>query len=124
MKKCKRCGIEKENHEFNKSSKSKDGLNSWCRDCKKSYSKEKYKNISRKEEGTKKCPNCNIEKDIIEFSKGGDKDGLGFWCRDCHNTYNKKNYEENKERLKPIRKNWKEKNEDKIKLYQRKDILK
>ena len=100
---CKRCNTEKERVYFSKSTASKDGLNSWCKECKNEYSKERLKNTIVKVTGTKNCSKCLIEKDVSEFSKGNGEDGLNFWCKKCHNLYNKGNYKENKERLKPIR---------------------
>lgn len=43
MKKCTKCGIEKEFSEFNKHTKSSDGLRLWCRSCGAAYQK-KYRN--------------------------------------------------------------------------------
>ena len=40
MKKCTKCGDEKENICFTKSIKNSDGLRSWCKDCVKSYNKK------------------------------------------------------------------------------------
>lgn len=51
MKTCKKCGIEKDENNFNKSSKAKDGLQTWCRECSNSNNKKHYKeNISDYEE--------------------------------------------------------------------------
>lgn len=41
LKKCTRCGIEKEEIEFQKRSASKDGLTSACRDCLRNYDKSR-----------------------------------------------------------------------------------
>jgi hypothetical protein len=108
---CKRCNIEKERSNFSKTIASKDGLNSWCKECKREYSKERLKNTIVEVTGTKNCSKCLVEKDVSEFSK------CSTWCKGCHNLYNKGNYEENKERLKPIRKKWMDENKDKFKLY-------
>lgn len=41
MKKCSKCEIEKEEREFSKDKNAKDGLHSWCKDCKNGgYNKE------------------------------------------------------------------------------------
>ncbi len=37
MKKCSRCGVEKELIEFHKQKASKDGLKAWCKSCAKQY---------------------------------------------------------------------------------------
>jgi phytoene dehydrogenase-like protein len=57
------------------------------------------------------------EKEIKFFSKGTGLDGFNIWCKNCQNEYSKDNYNLNKDRLKPIRKNWKSVNNDKIKKY-------
>jgi hypothetical protein len=44
MKKCKRCEIEKHFHQFSKNKKSKDELQSYCKDCNKEYFKKYYVN--------------------------------------------------------------------------------
>lgn len=118
MKICKRCGVEKDCDKFSITKTSKDGLNSWCKDCKSEYSKSKRENRVIKETGTKFCTNCEIEKGVVLFGIGNNKDGLNNWCKDCNNEYGKKYYVENKERLKPIRKAWKENNLDRLKDYQ------
>lgn len=41
-KACSRCGITKPVEEFNKRTRSKDGLTVWCRLCGRAYSKEHY----------------------------------------------------------------------------------
>ncbi len=66
---CKRCSLEKKKNEFSISSANKDGLNSWCKVCKKEYSR--IKNIKRvKLDITSKfCSSCVSEIDIVEFSK-------------------------------------------------------
>lgn len=58
-------------------------------------------------------------RNVALFSIGNNKDGLNNWCKECNNKYGKTYYIENKERLKPIRKVWKENNFDKLKNYQR-----
>ena len=46
MKYCKRCDDTKSLNEFDKTSnRSVDGLFSWCRECRKSYDKERYRKI-------------------------------------------------------------------------------
>lgn len=44
-KKCPRCGFIKSAYEFSKSSKSKDGLQPWCKACYKAYYKENQETI-------------------------------------------------------------------------------
>lgn len=43
MKNCSKCKFNKEQSEFYRSSKSKDGLSSWCKQCNKDYGKIRRK---------------------------------------------------------------------------------
>lgn len=40
MKKCTKCGVEKDESEFSRGSGKKDGLSSWCKKCSSEYNKE------------------------------------------------------------------------------------
>ena len=60
MKKCCKCGLEKENLEFNKHSNSKDNLTSWCKICVRDYTKKNY--ISNKEKIISKQKEIRKEK--------------------------------------------------------------
>ena len=124
MKKCKRCEQEKISIEFSICKNSKDGLNSWCKSCKREYSK--HKNINRifKKINKKVCSLCSFEKEVDDFSKGNTEDGFNVWCKNCQNEYNKKYYTENKERLNPIRKKWTIDNKNNLKDYQRERYIK
>lgn len=73
MKVCSKCGIEKDEGEFNKRKKSKDGLNYWCKSCKKEWRKN------------------NKEYDK-EYSKEYRENNKEYF-----NLYRKKWYKENKE---------------------------
>lgn len=60
----------------------------------------------------KKCSQCNIEKELIEFNKDKTSpDGLGYRCRECGKTYAKQYHQDNKEKYKA----YYEKNRDKLK---------
>ncbi|MDE2107203.1 MAG: hypothetical protein KGL39_58945 [Patescibacteria group bacterium] len=54
MKTCSRCHINKSIDCFNKSSRLKDGLQTWCRDCYKSYNLENFDVLSEKKRVYKK----------------------------------------------------------------------
>lgn len=48
MKKCRKCGIEKNSKLFSKSSKNKDGLQSYCKECFYKLLKGKYPDTRKK----------------------------------------------------------------------------
>lgn len=51
MKRCSKCGLDKNEIEFSKHNRYADGLNCWCKDCVRAYAKENYrKNNTRYKE--------------------------------------------------------------------------
>lgn len=63
MKKCSKCQLEKEEKEFQKQSKSKDGLRSMCSPCKQAARREYYQQNKAKElQSNKQWIDKNIEK--------------------------------------------------------------
>jgi hypothetical protein len=53
MKKCSKCGIEKDSSDFHKNKRSADGLQGWCSACMKSYGK-RYHHENREKISTRK----------------------------------------------------------------------
>jgi len=47
MKICSKCGIAKDVELFAKRSKSADGRSTWCKECFKSYDRERYKTVDK-----------------------------------------------------------------------------
>ena len=93
MKICRKCGIEKNITEFSKNKNNKGGLSTWCRICVKEYKKEYYIN--------------NKEKILKEYSNKLKTDEI---LRQKKSEYSKKWREENKERIKILRRNYRVKN--------------
>ncbi len=101
MKQCSKCKKRKDENEFGKDRKGKDGLAYWCRDCGTEYSRKRYKEnrgdirkYLRYEERhrvvkgirQKKCCGCMKWKAESEFYKKKlHKDGLAVWCKECAN---------------------------------------
>jgi hypothetical protein len=106
MKTCTKCGVEKDECEFSKDVRAKDGLVSHCKDCCKEYYKEYRKN--------------NKEK-ILEKSKNyyaNNKDKAKEYHKENKVEINKraKNYYlENKEYLKECSKNYRIENKEELK---------
>lgn len=72
MKLCIKCGIEKLENEFNKSSFTKTGLRSWCRDCEKKEN-NKYRLENLEEERRRKREWAKIPSGIYNAIKYGNK---------------------------------------------------
>lgn len=104
MKKCCKCGRLLDESMFNKNRVSKDGLQSWCKDCKAEYAishrQKKQLNIfdfksipvpvNERFFETKVCKKCGQELPISFFWKNAkSKDGLQNWCKNCQTEYEK-----------------------------------
>jgi len=88
----------------------------------------------------KVCSKCNIEKDLVEFSKAkGNSDGLNGWCKPCVSIYNKEykeknrslinskqndRYHNNKEHFKVKNKEYRDNNKEKVKEQRRLNYIK
>ena len=83
MKKCNKCKIEKDNSLFSKRKLSKDGLDTWCKECKSAYGMSR--NYLPEYPGNKKCSICSLLKSNNEFNIDKRKqDGLDNRCRMCN----------------------------------------
>jgi len=100
MKKCSKCGIEKEENEFSKDKNRKDGLFPVCKQCTSEYKKKLYthKKELYKPEEIKTCSTCGFVGESKSFVKTTNQ------CLKCCNERKRKGYQENKEELKNIRK--------------------
>ncbi len=99
MKRCTKCKKWKDESEFGKQPKSKDGLRYWCKNCVRESARRYYKKDGgrvkryyRYEERhrvvggvkEKRCRRCKKWKAESEFYKRHrHKDGLAVWCKEC-----------------------------------------
>ena len=82
MKQCTKCNSIKSTIQFYKDATKSDGLDSWCKHCRKDF--EKTVNYPPKTLGTKICKCCGENKSITEFYKTKRNcDGRGTTCKEC-----------------------------------------
>jgi hypothetical protein len=127
---CPKCRQEKPatTEYFNRCKHARDGLQSWCKECKKKdhlehkearnlRARERYRAMHPKEEipeGFKKCSNCKQLKPATTeyFGKASkNKDGLKHRCKECRS---KLEYQLNAEAIKSKRKKYYQNNKEKI----------
>lgn len=88
MKYCIKCKENKELSEFYKCSASKDGYNSYCKECNKkevAKNRKNNRNKEKKEVFEKKCQRCGRILPISFFNKDiGRIDGYSCSCKECN----------------------------------------
>ena len=108
QKLCTRCKKWKEESEFNKDRNYKDGLANRCRDCDRTYDRERYrkgkkdvKERLRYEQShrivngikQKLCCRCKQwKKESLFHRNRRSKDGLQWKCKECESKYARKCY--------------------------------
>ena len=122
MKTCTKCLSEKELIDFTKNKNHKDGLEYFCKSCKKEYQQSKklkeYPLVL-----SKVCSKCNEDKLLSEYGKCSNCYlNVKSSCKKCRNLEyiedipRVKQYKEsNKEYLKDYNKNWQEENKEYVK---------
>lgn len=93
MKVCNKCKEEKHISEFYKHSSTKDGYNTICKACMKTYKRKGYRQYSIKE-GKKKCKKCGEWLNLEYFYKDKNKGYYSSYCKECikkraNNNYNR-----------------------------------
>lgn len=94
MKHCSRCRHLRPLDDFYRSSKSRDGRQSYCKSCvrdalrERSALKEKKRRVRPSApEGFKHCLDCETAKPLDEFcSNKRSRDGRAAYCKECHNA--------------------------------------
>jgi len=139
-KRCPGCGEVRPRSDYTKLSGRKDGLSTYCRDCRRVKMSEAYEKRDKNEPTVshKVCPVCNEDKPTSQFYlEPKKKDGLSYDCKSCRiertKTWAKKNPEKyrllNKTKLrkqikagtrKVYNKRWLDKHPKKMRDYQKK----
>lgn len=90
MKRCSKCGRDRKEGEFSRSSTTLDGLQAWCRFCKSACPPSPP--IPHVPGAEKRCTKCGHFKSGLDFSwkKSGDLSyGLQSWCKECMTIHKK-----------------------------------
>ena len=95
---CACCGISKLLSEFSVNSGSKDGRQSYCKECskmKRMDARQRFGSRTQEqlspETTLKRCPMCGKEKPLMEFYRSTySKDGCQSYCKDCFKTKGRK----------------------------------
>lgn len=66
MKVCSKCGIEKEETDFHKNSRSKDGFSAMCKECKNENAREYYYRKKTRDINSDNCTNIINDNDYTE----------------------------------------------------------
>jgi thymidine kinase len=77
VKRCFRCGLSKASDQFNRSSKNRDGLQAYCRDCHKDHYRANYARHLRNVRRTSKARISRLRRITFEAMAAG--------CVDCGN---------------------------------------
>lgn len=84
MKKhCRKCGLDRDHTEFYRNNKSKDGLQSNCKDCQRAM-KESAPDRKYRPDAIKRCPMCKeLKRGTEYYNTKGAKFGLSYSCKEC-----------------------------------------
>jgi len=116
MKQCTKCKKRKDESEFSKNRKNKDGLRFWCKKCEREYKRRYYRKnreamkkylryearhriVNRVKQ--KRCSRCKKWKAEREFYKDRlRKDGLKFLCKECSKKANRNSRKKRRKAIK------------------------
>lgn len=105
MKYCRKCKRVLPYDAFQKSSSTRDGCQSACRECR--LAAEKAKSYPRRTTGTKMCTRCNRELPVSEYhGNKRAKDGLCSICKDCNRSHSTAWNQENAEYKREYQARW------------------
>ena len=134
IKRCSKCGIDKSLDSFSKSKTHRDGVNSWCKDCYKSYCfdnknrlkeyHKEYNNLNKNKITKCRAVNKEIHREQTRKWKEANKARISEYGKKHYEDnredvleYNRKYNNDNKARLAAISKKWRKDNKDYISKY-------
>jgi 5-methylcytosine-specific restriction endonuclease McrA len=107
-KRCTKCNEIKPIAEFYRSSQNSDGLESWCKECRRQASRERYRStkeavrghrMSVYRDGLKRCSACGEWKPTTEYySKSDNWDNLSHKCKVCKSVTRHTQYLKHREK--------------------------
>jgi len=108
---CSKCGKELELNLFSKNTKCKDGLNSWCKKCRKEYMKQYHKDNKERDIKCAKTYYKAHKVDIAKYKKSYDIEN-----KNEISEYKKQNRERKRASIAIQVMNWKRNNKDKVNI--------
>jgi len=130
MKKCPKCNIEKQEIEFHKCKSRKDGLNGWCKICKRNNDKENSESIKKKARIYRGKNKDHIKKYQEEYreinsEKIKEQQHINYIKNKEHRkNCSRENYNKNKDKLAGYNKKYRSLNSEKIKVKKREYVKK
>lgn len=123
IKKCLKCGQEKDVCEFNKDKNREDGLCPYCKNCKSEDTKRRKELRKKSLENQpppiseKLCPKCNIVKPTSEFGRDYSKTTtIATYCKECVQTFPSQMADHRNIKRRELRQKNKERDKEKNKL--------
>ena len=110
MKKCKKCGIDKNESDFYKNIETKDGLEPQCKECRKKHSKKYYEENKDKRNNSIRIWRANNTEKLREWGKQWRVEN-----KENRTEYEKQWREKNKEKMSEYNKLWYEAHKKKLK---------
>lgn len=118
MKTCNKCSLSKEESEFKKDPRNRDGLNGICTPCQKEWQRKRREGrrsgvVPLKEVTEKVCNRCETMKAVADFYKDSAcSDGYSTLCKICRNQSMSKWRTNNREKYNKNMRDFRAKNPD------------
>lgn len=118
FKTCSTCKQEQPIENFSKDRTQPTGVNYQCKSCRSKINLKSYRQEKLEVDTHQICTLCHIEKEIDEFYKDArGRNGRFTRCKECHIKTTIVNNKKNPQSRRHAVKRWKEKNPDKIRVF-------